>query len=270
MEVLIVICISVVCVLFYFFHKKNIEYIKKNSICLNKILNLNSKQNFKVLNVSQSFCKNCNSKPQFDNFNIDNYMNGIIDENLDKYIKTIDDLKYNRKQHTFYQNQFNSIMNDNYNYAQLTQNTILNEFFFKMLEKFECERIKLKPALELIIYVSVFYTSPKGKNHYNKRYKINSNNVEYYCSECLKTRRYKQSAKYQRALMTDKLRYQVLCRDGHRCVLCGASAKDGVKLHVDHIIPVSKGGKTELSNLRTLCERCNLGKGASYNPNGYN
>ena len=70
--------------------------------------------------------------------------------------------------------------------------------------------------------------------------------------------------------MTDKLRYQVLNRDCHRCVICGASAKDGVKLHVDHIIPVSKGGKTELSNLRTLCERCNLGKGSSYDPYGYN
>ena len=64
----------------------------------------------------------------------------------------------------------------------------------------------------------------------------------------------------QRRLMTDSLRYDVLRRDGFRCQLCGATADDGYKLHVDHIIPVSKGGKTELSNLRTLCERCNMGK----------
>lgn len=65
----------------------------------------------------------------------------------------------------------------------------------------------------------------------------------------------------QRRLMTDSLRYDVLKRDGFRCVLCGATAKDEhVKLHVDHITPISKGGRTELSNLRTLCERCNLGK----------
>lgn len=66
----------------------------------------------------------------------------------------------------------------------------------------------------------------------------------------------------QRRLMSDSLRYDVLRRDNFRCQLCGSSAKDGVKLHVDHILPVSKGGKTEMSNLRTLCERCNLGKGA--------
>lgn len=64
----------------------------------------------------------------------------------------------------------------------------------------------------------------------------------------------------QRRLMTDSLRYDVLKRDGFRCQICGATAKDGYKLHVDHIMPVSKGGKTELSNLRTLCERCNMGK----------
>lgn len=66
----------------------------------------------------------------------------------------------------------------------------------------------------------------------------------------------------QRRLMTDSLRYDVMQRDGFRCQLCGATAADGYKLHVDHIIPVSKGGKTEMRNLRTLCERCNMGKGA--------
>ena len=64
----------------------------------------------------------------------------------------------------------------------------------------------------------------------------------------------------QRRLMTDRLRYEVMSRDGFRCQICGATAQDGYKLHVDHIYPVSKGGKTELSNLRTLCERCNMGK----------
>ena len=65
----------------------------------------------------------------------------------------------------------------------------------------------------------------------------------------------------QRRLMKASLRYEILTRDGFRCRICGASADDGVTLHVDHIIPVSKGGKTEKSNLRTLCDRCNLGKG---------
>ncbi len=48
-----------------------------------------------------------------------------------------------------------------------------------------------------------------------------------------------------------------------KCQICGRSAKDGAILHIDHIIPISKGGRTEIDNLRTLCQSCNLGKGSS-------
>jgi 5-methylcytosine-specific restriction endonuclease McrA len=60
-----------------------------------------------------------------------------------------------------------------------------------------------------------------------------------------------------------RMRYKILSRDSYRCVLCGHSpANDpAVKLHIDHIIPLSKGGKSEEENLQTLCMECNLGKG---------
>ena len=59
------------------------------------------------------------------------------------------------------------------------------------------------------------------------------------------------------------LRYRVLKRDNFKCVICGDSPATNIlcKLHIDHIFPWSKGGKTVESNLQTLCERCNLGKG---------
>ena len=54
----------------------------------------------------------------------------------------------------------------------------------------------------------------------------------------------------------DPVRAEVLLRDGARCRKC----RTAVNLEVDHIIPVSKGGKTEESNLQTLCRRCNRRK----------
>ena len=59
-----------------------------------------------------------------------------------------------------------------------------------------------------------------------------------------------------------QLRYKVLKRDNFKCCACGASpAKDSsVELHIDHIIPWSKGGETVLENLQTLCSQCNIGK----------
>ena len=59
-----------------------------------------------------------------------------------------------------------------------------------------------------------------------------------------------------------RLRFLVMKRDNFKCCMCGASpAKDpSVELHIDHIIPWSKGGETVVENLQTLCSKCNLGK----------
>lgn len=55
------------------------------------------------------------------------------------------------------------------------------------------------------------------------------------------------------------VRFKVLERDSFTCQYCGRSAPD-VVLHVDHVVPVSKGGSNDPSNLVTACETCNLGK----------
>ena len=59
------------------------------------------------------------------------------------------------------------------------------------------------------------------------------------------------------------LRYKVLSKDRFRCVKCGNSPASDLncKLHIDHIIPFSKGGLTTFENLQTTCSNCNLGKG---------
>jgi predicted restriction endonuclease len=57
-----------------------------------------------------------------------------------------------------------------------------------------------------------------------------------------------------------RMRAIVLMRDGARCQLCGAEARQGALLHVDHVVPWSKGGETTLNNLRILCSVCNIGK----------
>ena len=59
-----------------------------------------------------------------------------------------------------------------------------------------------------------------------------------------------------RRRIPDPLRAEVLLRDGARCRRC----RSAVNLEIDHIVPLSKGGKTEQANLQTLCRRCNRRK----------
>jgi len=60
----------------------------------------------------------------------------------------------------------------------------------------------------------------------------------------------------------DGMRAAVLVRDGGRCRNC----RRAIKLEMDHIVPISKGGKTEESNLQTLCRRCNRVKSKKLAP----
>lgn len=72
----------------------------------------------------------------------------------------------------------------------------------------------------------------------------------------------KAFAKEQRALMTKKLREFIKKRDNFTCCNCGNSTQvePNLLLEIDHIIPVSKGGRTEEDNLQTLCWKCNREK----------
>jgi len=64
----------------------------------------------------------------------------------------------------------------------------------------------------------------------------------------------------QKIKVMPAMRWRVFQRDKWKCVSCGRSAANDVILHVDHIIPRSKGGKDELDNYQTLCHICNIGK----------
>ena len=56
------------------------------------------------------------------------------------------------------------------------------------------------------------------------------------------------------------VRWQVFQRDNWKCLACGRSAQEKIILHIDHILPRSKGGKNIIDNYQTLCETCNIGK----------
>lgn len=63
-----------------------------------------------------------------------------------------------------------------------------------------------------------------------------------------------------RTTISPKLRYAILQRDNSTCQRCGKTINDGIKLEVDHKIPVDCGGTNDPENLWTLCNVCNQGK----------
>lgn len=53
---------------------------------------------------------------------------------------------------------------------------------------------------------------------------------------------------------------EMLCRQDARCAYCRTLLPKGY--HIDHKMPVSRGGTNDLSNLHLTCPRCNMVKGA--------
>ena len=61
----------------------------------------------------------------------------------------------------------------------------------------------------------------------------------------------------------DELRQQVFREAAHRCEYCRTSRRlIGMPLVVDHIVPRSRSGSDERSNLAAACYRCNEFKAA--------
>lgn len=69
-------------------------------------------------------------------------------------------------------------------------------------------------------------------------------------------------AKEQRDLGVSRSEYEsmrstIFLRDGHRCFYCG---DDDGPFECDHVIPVSRGGATDLGNMVVACRTCNRSK----------
>lgn len=65
----------------------------------------------------------------------------------------------------------------------------------------------------------------------------------------------------ERKPLSKKMRFDVFKRDSFTCQYCGSNPP-AVVLEVDHIHPVSKGGRNVVDNLITACFDCNRGKSA--------
>lgn len=54
----------------------------------------------------------------------------------------------------------------------------------------------------------------------------------------------------------------IKARYGNRCLCCGRTEPD-ISLTMDHVVPISRGGKHEAGNIQPLCGRCNCLKWAT-------
>ena len=195
----------------------------------------------------------CASKAEFDHFRPEQFVLEKMVEDSGRFQVFVARAANGQKLAKDYYEALRAIPQTQYD--NLTYIEIESQLFDSMIQH---------PRNQPRIFVSWSYTSPGGANVYNDSSVFTYSEATDLLLRSFDLEQRRQARqefiKRERSKMSSSMRYDVLRRDGFKCVLCGASADDGAKLEVDHIIPVSKGGKTEMSNLRTLCDRCNRGK----------
>ncbi len=269
MNVGIIIVIIIACILaaaltvLLIIDYKNKKIVLDKSERVRSLIALNATTHFDSTDPSYSYHQPCTSKMSLEHLDIEDYLIDLIDQNESFFSNIIQVISSNITTYSNYMSR-----------AQAITSTATEDFcksFGFSLEKFLWyeERIfKSKtlrePQIDVVIHCKATYTSPQGRNHYCKEESYHYVDLKRVFEHTMELKAQRQTRQYhikvERAKMTDSLRYDILKRDNFRCQICGSTQHDGVKLHVDHIIPVSKGGLTVESNLRTLCDRCNMGK----------
>ncbi len=254
-SVLILIIFIIIIIIYY----RNVKIVKRYSIKYKALIELNEKTHFNK--ISQNYyiyskTKRLSSYKCFDHKK--NLINKII-EDKNFYSNLISSVKENNNKWSVYNSKIQNL--PPYMHELKSINVKISQLaFFKIEKKIIKDNILKSPVLDPNIIYKVSYTSPAGKKSYSTTWTIPFCNLINYYNSAEKTIEYQQTAKYERQKLSASLRYKILKRDGFKCKLCGRKSEDGVELEVDHIIPVSKGGKTIESNLRTLCKDCNRGK----------
>ena len=70
------------------------------------------------------------------------------------------------------------------------------------------------------------------------------------------------SGRDKRRRFQGSVRRAVLARDGRACFYCGAAIPSGAPVHLDHVVPHARGGRTVARNGVAACAPCNLKKSA--------
>lgn len=224
---------------------------------IQKVLELNESYNFKEIKQNKrSITEREYSRKSLDRVTGTSIIKYHIENNIKDIRTDIENAIYNINLLERYAKDVEKIL-----LCESINNSEYSSNKYKRIEKRVLKKIIYKKEDFLItLKIEVYYRSNGGNVNDSRKGKYLFNDLVTIYNDWKNGNKFEETKKQERKIMNDDIRYNVLKRDNYSCQICGATAKDGAKLHVDHIIPVSKGGKTVMKNLQTLCERCNIGK----------
>ncbi len=274
--VLLFIIIFTICL---WIDNKYKNFIDEHSILIARIKEVNKKYNF--MDIERFlYTHNYDNEEYYRLINPSDYLTYQLVYDKNSVKKAIAATLENRNAYDLYKDDIDHInVSDQYDIEVPLK-------FRKLLAAKERKMAKamiLRPTIEFKIKVELNLTNINGRFIESKGANFGTSTIE----DILYRLKDKQGDFYndkkiwksieivERGKVSNKLRFYIYNRDHYRCKKCGRKTDN---LEIDHIVPISKGGKTTIDNLQTLCHDCNVNKSNTveagtgekiYNTNGY-
>ena len=237
------------------------KFVEEYSSALHSLLDINSRYRFKDI-------PNCDMEGSYDN---EHFYNEISCQDYLTYQLVYQQKKVNA---ALKDTLINKTLNDSYiheihqqcHFGVYDCDTLLpNQKRLQKWEKRLFDEAILKPQIEFSIQVVMISRYINGNYRDSKQRvfqpnqikeilaKLNQKQGKYYLNKDI----WDSLCRVERGKVSNKMRFAIYDRDHYRCRMCGSK----YNLEIDHIYPISKGGKSTFDNLQTLCHSCNVKKG---------
>jgi hypothetical protein len=262
--ILFIIIISCVVSIIRSNKKRDLEFFNKNSAALKTIIEINAKYRF--LDVPEiTLTRDYDCEVNYNNVQARDVLIYELQYRSKEFIKYINDANKNRDLYREYSKE----INQNVKYGTYKDKCTERKFnkYLRLEKALVKKKIKkAETSFKIKVLIKRFdmggnYLSKKSEIFYSDEIiflinKVKDKNGSYFNDKEI----YDSIVRVERGKVSNHLRFQIYNRDNYRCQKCGKHQIEA-NLEIDHIIPVSKGGKTEYNNLQTLCHRCNKEKG---------
>ena len=257
--VIFIPAIVFIIILFSLYQRKK-EFVETHSIAIKEIKQLNNKYYFykiDTIEISHSY-DNINFYNDIDPID---YLTYQVAHELNFYKSRLNCSLENMQRYNMYMTELKSIQT--FGIYDIEINVEDKKKYDDMETKLFNKYIKSIPDI-IKVDVILYLTNINGDRKERKSQTFNAKAIDnlikmisqkrgtYY----LNSQIWNSISRVERGKVSNKLRFYIYNRDNNRCVYCGSK----YNLEVDHIIPISKGGKSTPDNLQTLCKRCNYEK----------
>lgn len=247
--------------------RKYTDFILKNSLCLKQLTEINNRYTFySGINLNQKHTYD--NEDFFNDISCQDYLIYQLQFIKKDVIDQIEKIKINERLYDKYLEEIATIKQSGQ--FQIEPGKLKIEKLLKLENKLIEEQI-YHPILRFILTVTLYCSKINGQIYSSKSEDFYDNDVLSLIARLNKKRGsyftdreiWNALCRVERGKVSNKMRFSIYARDGYRCCRCGASGRF-VKLEIDHIIPIAKGGKSTYDNLQTLCHNCNVEKGDKY------